>query len=350
MANPFKYRADQAGSLVLPEELKNAREQHAAGSLDSESLTEVENRCIDAALRKQADSGIDILSDGEFRRDNFTAALQAAGAGNVEAVAQAQAAVIGREAAFLQGATRPFGVKSAFKISVISPGFRVGQAFRNLPANEASAAAQTVAADLGPIIRSLLEALVASGVPYIQLLNPSYGYLLATDNHAKLQASGIDPVEAFDAVLAADQAVLQDLEHPEEVVIGQQISLGAEQPWFRNEGFDALAEKLFSSLAVDRFNIGCAEDAREADFQPLRFVPEDKIVSLGLIRSANPVLEDADWILDRLDEADEVFAQENLAVCVQPGFARLESSADETQYKKLHLAGVVARRYWGFEM
>lgn len=350
MANPFKYRADHAGSLIVPEELTKARENHAAGKLDANALLEVENRCIETTLRKQADSGIDILSDGEFRRDDFVAALEGTGADTIAAVSKTQAAIIGQEAAYLSDATRKFGVKSAFKVSVVSAGFRVGQVFRSLPADEASAAARAVTDELVPIARGVIESLIAAGVPYIQLSNPSYGYFLATGNHAKLRASGIDPLEAFEAVLAADQAVLRGLAHPEEIVIGQQITPGAELPWFRSEGHDEAAEKLFSSLPVDRFNIIYGSDATASDFQPLRFVPDDKVVSLGLIGSASAELEDADWIMDRLDEADEIFAQENLAICVQPGFAGQDSSAEETQYKKLHLAGVVARRYWGFEM
>ncbi|MBL4826272.1 MAG: hypothetical protein JKY66_00910 [Spongiibacteraceae bacterium] len=352
MANPFKYRADHVGKLIVDTTLQQARDQLAAGSIDNAVLQKAEDTSIEESLSMQVGSGIDIFSDGQLRREDYLAALREAGADShqLALVAQSQAVTLDREIAFLKGAVKSGNVKSGYKLSVVSPGYMVGQAYRVLPADEAKTTAQAITEKLVPIVRGQLQALAAAKVPYIQLENPSYGYLLATSNHAQLKEKGVDPAQVFDAVLSADLAALESVERPESSIFALQLCKGAREPWYRSEGHDVFAQKLFSSLPVDRFNIdyGDASIAKADDFQALQFIPEGKVVSLGLINAASTALENADDIMDRLDEADEVLEQDNLAVCIQGDFSKHQDIT--LQSEKLKLAGVVARRYWGFEM
>lgn len=347
MANPFKYRADHAGSLVLPTRLAEARAAHAAGDIDADRLTSVENDCIDEALKKQAASGIDVRSDGEFRRHDFVAELNDS-SGDLQKLIEAverQGKIALGDALYLHKAANG----RAYKVGLVGPGHVVGRLLCS-GADDAVEAATAAASALAPLVREQIRALVAAGVPYVQLTNRYYGHLLATSNHAALQASGRDAVAILRAVIAADTAALEDAGRGEGTAVGQQLCAGAAEPWQRSAGYEPLAEELFGRLPVDRFNLQVPADVTSADFGPLRLIPGSKVVSLGLIRSDREELEDADWVLDRLDEADAVFAMENLAVSVQDGFGKLSGDALDRQYRKLHLAGIVARRYWGFEM
>ena len=109
-----------------------------------------------------------------------------------------------------------------------------------------------------------------------------------------------------------------------------------------------IAEKLFATMAVDRFLLEYDDD-RSGTFEPLRLVPRDKTVVLGLISSKNPQLENADDIARRIHEASGFFPLENLALSPQCGFAStMEGNLlrEEEQWAKSRLVADVARRVW----
>ena len=118
--------------------------------------------------------------------------------------------------------------------------------------------------------------------------------------------------------------------------------------WYAEGGYDAIAEKLFASMAVDRFLLEYDDD-RSGTFEPLRLVPRDKTVVLGLISSKKPQLENAEEIARRIGEAARFFPLENLALSPQCGFAStMEGNllTEEEQWAKLRLVADVARRVW----
>ena len=62
------FRADHVGSLLRPLVLKEARAKHAEGKLGAAQLKEIEDREIEKAVRKQEEIGLQLATDGEFRR------------------------------------------------------------------------------------------------------------------------------------------------------------------------------------------------------------------------------------------------------------------------------------------
>jgi 5-methyltetrahydropteroyltriglutamate--homocysteine methyltransferase len=119
--------------------------------------------------------------------------------------------------------------------------------------------------------------------------------------------------------------------------------------WYAEGGYDAIAEKLFSTMAVDRFLLEY-DDARSGTFEPLRLVPRDKTVVLGLVSSKLPQLENADELVARIREAAKYFPLENLALSPQCGFAStMEGNllTEDEQWAKLKLVAETAQIVWG---
>ena len=119
--------------------------------------------------------------------------------------------------------------------------------------------------------------------------------------------------------------------------------------WYAEGGYDALAEKLFGTMAVDRFLLEY-DDQRSGTFEPLRFVPRGKTVVLGLVSSKRPELESADQLARRVEEASRYVPLDDLALSPQCGFAStMEGNllGEHEQWAKLGLVAQVARRVWG---
>ena len=118
--------------------------------------------------------------------------------------------------------------------------------------------------------------------------------------------------------------------------------------WYAEGGYDAIAEKLFGTLEVDRFLLEY-DDERSGTFEPLRFVPKSKIVVLGLISSKWPRMEDSDQLARRIDQASKYVSLENLALSPQCGFASTSEGnliTEDQQWAKLKLVVDTARRVW----
>ena len=122
-----------------------------------------------------------------------------------------------------------------------------------------------------------------------------------------------------------------------------------ESKWYAEGGYEPIAEKLFGSLNVDRFLLEYDTD-RAGTFEPLRFMPPDKTVVLGLVSSKDPALESQDMLLRRIDEASKYVPVENLALSPQCGFASTAAGnllTEEEQWRKLELVAETARKVWG---
>jgi 5-methyltetrahydropteroyltriglutamate--homocysteine methyltransferase len=119
--------------------------------------------------------------------------------------------------------------------------------------------------------------------------------------------------------------------------------------WYAEGGYDAIAEKLFATMAVDRFLLEYDDD-RSGTFEPLRLVPRDKSVVLGLVSSKRPELEDEARLAQRVEQAARHFPLENLALSPQCGFASTAEGnliGEDVQWAKLKLVAETARRIWG---
>jgi 5-methyltetrahydropteroyltriglutamate--homocysteine methyltransferase len=203
--------------------------------------------------------------------------------------------------------------------------------------------------DLVEIVRDEVRWLVSEGVKYIQFDAPYYSHYLDPLQRAHMQQAGLDPDRELDNAIAGDNAALQDAPRPS-VTLALHVCRGnSKSRWYTEGSYDAIAEKLFGSLKVDRFFLEY-DTERSGGFEPLRLVPAGKTVVLGLVTTKEPKLESQTELRRRIDEAAKFVPLENLALSPQCGFASVAAgnllSMDE-QWKKLGLVVDTARKIWG---
>jgi 5-methyltetrahydropteroyltriglutamate--homocysteine methyltransferase len=361
------YRADQVGSLLRPADLLQARGSHAQGQLPLEELRKIEDRAILEALELQRQVGLDVFTDGEFRRGGWMTDVAEAvegfvpervgirwrgPGGRVEGslahVAGARLRRVRRltahESAFLQA-----NASGPVKMTIPSPSVFMLLSFKPGLTDRFYATRTDLLSDLARIIREELRALADEGVPYLQLDAPQYGNYLDGELREGLRRAGIDPDRALDEAIAADNACLEGVKR-EGVSLALHVCRGNNTSrWFAEGGYDPIAERLFSGLEVDRFLLEY-DSERAGGFEPLRYVPKGKTVVLGLITTKEARLESQDELLRRIEEAARYVPPEHLALSPQCGFASAAAgnrlTADD-QRRKLELVVNTARRVWG---
>src|SRR5579884_413116 len=366
-AVPDRYRADHVGSLLRPPALLEARAAHAAGRLSLAALREAEDRAVLDALALQRAVGLDVYTDGELRRSSWQSDLAEAVEGSVPEhrtrrwrgpggrEEHSRALVVG---APLRQTRRLTAHESDFlrahspgptKVTMPSPSvfalasFRPGLTDRYYPTR-----ADLLAA-LVPIVREEIRALIAEGVAYVQLDAPQYTYFVDEQVREQWRQNGIDPDRALEEVIAGDRACLDGLAQ-EGVTLAMHLCRGNNRSrWVAEGGYDRLAEQLFAALPVGRFLLEY-DSPRAGGFAPLRYVPADKTVVLGLVTTKEPRLESGDELRRRIDEAARYIPLERLALSPQCGFASVEQgnllTADD-QRRKLELVVETARQVWG---
>jgi 5-methyltetrahydropteroyltriglutamate--homocysteine methyltransferase len=372
---PIQFRADNIGSLLRPSELLEARAAYREGRMAREQLRAIEDRSILEALELQKAAGLEIFTDGEYRRDIFTADITQAvegfipgkttvsfewrgrgsqlakesKEGNLQFVVGGKLCKKGRftpgEAPFLkQHAPGPFKVCTPAAMQHAVSRYRPGVSdkfYRTI---------HDMLQDMGAIMRDEVQALIDEGASYVQLDAPSYSTFYDPRRRELLKQSGVDPAEALDAAIAADNAMIQGINRSSDTVIGIHFCRGNKRSAWGAEGsYEPIAEKAFGSLKMDRYLMEF-DTERAGGFEPLRFVPRGKTVVLGLITTKEPRMESEDELLRRIDEASRYVPMENLAVSTQCGFASAASgnlvSWDDMRHK-LELVVSIARRAWG---
>jgi 5-methyltetrahydropteroyltriglutamate--homocysteine methyltransferase len=199
-------------------------------------------------------------------------------------------------------------------------------------------------------MKSDLAKLASDGVNYIQIDAPRYSYYMDPKWREWIKTElKVDPEASLDEAVRADNACFQAARR-DGVTLGIHLCRGNNRShWYAEGGYDAIAEKLFGTLAADCFLLEY-DDERSGTFEPLRFVPKGKTVVLGLISSKLPRMEDADVLAKRIDEASKYVPMENLALSPQCGFASTAEGnllTEDQQWSKLKLVVDTARRVWG---
>lgn len=373
MTTPF--RADNIGSLLRPAELLEARAALREGHIDPEKVREIEDRSILKALEMQKAAGVQIFTDGEYRRDIFTADITKAmdglvpgkpvvkfewrgkgkdlaeesKEGNLQYIVGGKLRKKGRftpnEAPFLkQHAPGPFKVCTPAAMQHAIMRYRPGVTDKFYPT------IRDMLQDVAAIMREEVQALIDEGASYVQLDAPSYSNFFDQNRREILKQNGIDLNEALDAAIAADNAMIDGIKRNPDVVLGIHFCRGNKRSAWGAEGsYEPIAEKAFASLKMDRYLLEFDTD-RAGGFEPLRFVPKGKTVVLGLITTKEPQLEAEDQLLKRIEQASKYVPVENLAVSTQCGFASAASGNlitwDDMQ-RKLELVVKTAQRVWG---
>ena len=178
---------------------------------------------------------------------------------------------------------------------------------------------------------------------------PRYSYYVDPRWRQHLRDLGEDPVRMFEEAVAADNHCLEGAQR-EGATVAFHVCRGNNQSkWYAEGGYEAIAELLFGTLKVDRFLLEY-DTERSGTFEPLRFMPNDKVVVLGLISSKEAELESADDIARRIEEASAHVPLERLALSPQCGFASTAPGnllTEDQQWRKQELVTEVARRVWG---
>jgi 5-methyltetrahydropteroyltriglutamate--homocysteine methyltransferase len=204
--------------------------------------------------------------------------------------------------------------------------------------------------DLVEMTRNEIKALIDEGVSYIQLDSLTYVIRLADARWRQtLIDSGQDPDQLLDELIATDNATIAGIPR-DGITVGLHMCRGNNRSaWTAEGGYELCAEKAFGQLNVDRFLLEY-DTERAGGFEPLRFMPKNKMVVLGLISSKEPELESLDLLRRRIDEAAAFVPIENLAISPQCGFAstmRGNQLTWDEQRRKLELIAETARTVWG---
>ncbi len=360
------YRADHVGSLLRPKELQNA---YSNPHLSSEQRYELENKHILGILARQKELGFKIFTDGEFRRRGFMSAFhesvegldmdgsiaRAWKGGSADPSGRLLGIVVERirlkkrltktEADFLKQHS-PGDIKITLPTANQFPAI----AYKRGLSERAYKTYSEFLWDIVPIIKAEIQALVNDGIRYIQIDAPRYSYYVDPKWRRYIQDEmGIDPEVALDEAIRVDNTCLEGARR-EGVVFAIHLCRGNNQSkWYAEGGYDPIAEKLFNQLNVDAFLLEY-ESERAGTFEPLRFVPRDKTVVLGLVSSKLAQLETTVQLIRRIEEASRYVPVENLALSPQCGFAStIEGNllTEDEQWKKLELVAATAREVWG---
>lgn len=166
---------------------------------------------------------------------------------------------------------------------------------------------------------------------------------------------GVDPDVALETAIAGDNAALGAIprERRDHVTVALHVCRGNNRSrWYTEGAYDAIAERLFATLDVDRFLLEY-DDERSGSFAPLRLLPEGKTAVLGLVTTKRPALEPRDALLRRIDEAARHSPIDRLAVSPQCGFASIAAGnllSEDDQWRKLELVAETARAAWGSDL
>jgi 5-methyltetrahydropteroyltriglutamate--homocysteine methyltransferase len=359
------FRADHVGSLLRPTELREARAKRECGEITSADLKTIEDRSIQAVIEKQEAIGLRGITDGEFRRAfwhfDFLEGLE-----GVEPYLPEQGIQ------FQGGQTKPRALRVTSKIGVwrhpmlehfrFLKGHAKGVAKMTIPSPSVlhyrggrKAVSEAVYPsmedffqDLGLAYRKVLLDLAEVGCRYLQLDEVNFTYLCDDQQRQMLRERGEDPSRL--PAIYADLINAAISARPPEMRITMHLCRGNfRSMWIAQGGYEPVAEILFHKIGVDGYFLEY-DTERAGGFEPLKLVPKDKLVVLGLVTSKSGVLESKDDLKRRLDQASRYLDLDQLCLSPQCGFASTEEGnrlSEVEQWAKLSRIVETANEVWG---
>lgn len=362
---PREYRSEVIGSLLRPEPLKAAFERFDAGQLSAAELEAAQDRAVLDAIALQEACGIDVIADGEMRRQFWFDPLTISLAGYNPAAPAPAVFTAGDEPArplpLLPAVTERLGPKTnlplreslflqkhtqtPFKATLPSLSYASVLWVPGI-SDKAYPDRDEYLQDALRLARDLVAQLVAAGVDYVQLDAPRYTHLCGPEGIENFGRLNIDISTWLGEMIALDNALMADFAN---TTFGLHLCRGNHRSmWSVEGGYDPIAEQLFNDLKVQRLLLEY-DSPRAGTFTPLRFVPADKTVVLGLITTKEPEVETADLLKRRVNEASQYVPLDRLALSPQCGFASTLPGnliTADVQRAKLELLGQVARDVW----
>jgi len=362
------FRADHVGSLLRPPELLAARRRRHAGEISAEELARIEDTCIREVVKKEEAVGLRSVTDGEFRRTffhiDFLERLQGVSVtGGIETkfhsrsgeinFAPPSLSVTGKlrhvtdiqrpDFEFLESVTT-----KTPKVTIPSPTmvhFRGGRKTIDL---DAYPDMDEFFADLAQCYRDEMDSLYRAGCRYLQMDDTNLAYLCDPKLRAGARERGHDPDVLPRAYAALINSVIDT--RPKDLTVAVHLCRGNfKSAWVAEGGYEPVADVLFNELNVDAYFLEY-DDERAGDFRPLRFVPKEKTVVLGLVTTKVGALETPDALIARVKEAAQYMPLENMCLSPQCGFSSTVEGnqiTEEQQWAKLRLIVDTAREIWG---
>lgn len=360
------YRADIVGSFLRSPGLKDARSRHEAGTLDDIGLRAVEDAEIVKVIAQQADAGLQLATDGEFRRSwwhfDFFDGLNGVDIVDLDHGIQFQGVQTRPRGVQVTG---PIGFPSDHpmlehyrflqahtsaqpKMSIPAPTVLHFRLENDAVARSGYADSEATFDDLARAYRDAIAAFYDAGCRYLQFDDTAWAYLCSDVELAKAAERGI----RTDGLAERYAALLNDslAGKPDDMVITTHVCRGNfRSTWISSGGYEPVAEQLLAACNYDGYFLEYDSD-RAGTFDPLRHLPAgDKVVVLGLVTSKSGELEDPDLIARRIDEATAFIPLEQLALSPQCGFASTEDGNDLTedqQWAKVREVVKIAGDVW----
>jgi 5-methyltetrahydropteroyltriglutamate--homocysteine methyltransferase len=366
-------RVDVTGSLLRPARLQETAARYGRGEIDDGTFRQVQDECIRDVIAQQEAHNLPVLTDGEFRRANFQDSFG-------QSVAGFDAAPATWEPRPLYDGTTPFRriesgpsgsgpavvyrrpvtarlslvrslplaeyrfssalTERPVKMTLVGPD-RIAQRFEWESSGAVYADLDAFVDDVVAIERQIIADLVAAGCPYVQLDEPGYTAYVDGPSLEKMRTRGEDPEANLARSIRATNAVLAGwggITTAVHVCRGNQTG-----GWHREGAYDAIAERLFGELQCQRFLLEY-DSERAGGFEPLRFIPRERVAVLGLITTKLPRLETVDELKRRIDEASRYLPLEQLALSPQCGFGHFP---EDVQWRKLDRMLETTAQVWG---
>jgi 5-methyltetrahydropteroyltriglutamate--homocysteine methyltransferase len=357
------FRAEQVGSLLRPAQLHQARAQAREGTLSPAQLREVEDRCIRAAVARQESLGLRVVTDGEFRRDfwhlDFLRRLDGVGLAPISGVkfdaedvppmptvtgtVRCPGPIMTDHFAFLQSVAT-----AVPKLTIPAPAMLHLRGGRRAISRERYPDLAEFWADAAAAYRVAIGHIAAAGCRYVQLDDVSFSYLCDPKIRDALRAAGDEPATLPRTYADAINQALAG--RPTGLTVTMHTCRGNfRSTWLAAGPYESAVVEAMFSTDVDAYFMEW-DSERAGSFEPLRLLPPDKKVVLGLVTTKSGALESSDTVARRLDEAAKYVPLDRLGLSPQCGFASTHHGnklTEDEQWSKLARVVEVARLVWG---
>jgi 5-methyltetrahydropteroyltriglutamate--homocysteine methyltransferase len=359
------FRADHVGSLLRPAALKAAREKRGKGETTAAQLKEIEDREIEAVIKKQEEVGLASITDGEFRRswwhldflwglDGVERYVMDQGIAFAGVQTRAEGARVTGKLGF---SSHPMIAHFKFvvahtsrmpKITIPAPSALYGRVGRGPISETVYPELDEFFADLGATYRKAVRAFADAGCRYLQL-DEVFIAMLCDENYRKAQTGrGDDPRKLAELYGDLINTAMSDI--PSDMTITMHLCRGNYRSTFMGSGgYDAVADVLFDRIKVHGYFMEY-DTERAGSFEPLRRMHKGQTVVLGLVTTKTGQIESKDELKRRIDEAAKYVDIDQLCLSPQCGFASTEEGntlAAEQQWAKLRTIVEVADEVWG---
>ncbi len=361
------FRADHVGSILRTAPVKQARARREKGEITAAQLKEVEDREIEKIIKKQEDVGLQLATDGEFRRSfwhfDFFSMLDGCELYELDHGIQFQGVQTKAQSIRINGkigfsANHPMlehfkflkaHTKVTPKMTIPSPTvlhFRLEPGSVN---KAAYASRDAIFDDLAIAYQNAIKAFYAAGCRYLQFDDTAWAYLCSKEELQKARDRGLDVDHLQDTYTKCINKALEA--KPADMTITTHVCRGNFRSTFISSGgYEPVAESLLAKCNYDGYFLEYDTD-RAGGFEPLRFLPKgNKIVVLGLITSKSGQLEQPEDIKRRIQEATKFVALEQLALSPQCGFASTEEGnvlAEDEMWAKFKMIVDLSKEVWG---